>query len=106
MCSTSTQDQLECLVKNGCIDVLGSFLNEENIDQNILSHIVDGLDSLLYHGWDIQKEKNLIENPYGVYLEERRYLNQLEKIMNTNENLSNSLTLQIEELINKIRRTE
>jgi len=103
LCATSNQDQLECLVKNGCIDVICSFLDED-ISSVLLSHIVDALDSLLYHGREIQQEKNIGENPYGVYLEEKRYLEKLESIINKNNSISNDLILRIDELIHKILR--
>jgi len=96
LCATCNQDQMDILVKNGCIDVIFSFLSE---DMTLLGYVVNGLESILYHGRQIQMEFNYAENIYGVYLEEKRYLEKLEHLI-INAATPKELSLKIEELIN------
>jgi len=88
---------MEILVKNGCIDVICSFLSEEDI--TTLDNIISALESILYHGRQIQQEFSYVENPYGHYLEEKRYLEKLEGIISKNNCTSNDIVFKLENII-------
>lgn len=98
LCGMASQDQMKILVKNGCIDVICSFLSEEDI--TTLDNIVSALESILFHGRQIQQEFTYAENPYGHYLEEKRYLERLDSIISKNNFAPNNIVMKIENIIN------
>lgn len=96
LCATSESEHLEILVKNGCIDVLCSFLNPDYI--GLLESVINGLESVLYYGRIIQEDNEYAENPYWIYLEEKRYLEKLEALV-----LNNEYSIKVD-LINRIEK--
>ena len=98
----ANQEQCEILIKKGIMDVIFSFLSE---DISVLEAILNGLESILYHGRERQKESNYAENPYGIYLEEKRYIEKLEFILSKNTAPEN-LMIKIDEIINSYLKND
>lgn len=81
-----------------------SFLSCENI--KLLDAILNGLEGILYHGKEIKLEKNYADNPYWIYLEEKKYLEKLETLIMSSNSVSQEQMDRVEKIINAFIKDE
>lgn len=104
LCNSCSQEQSGILVKNGCIDLICSFISIENIE--LLDAILNGLEGMLYHGREIKLEHNYADNPYWIYLEEKKYLEKLENLIMSSNSVSQQQMDRVEQIINAFAKDE